>query len=268
MKPILKWPGGKYRLLDAILPVLPHGKRLVEPFVGSGAVFMNTDYPSYLLADINSDLICFYRELADRGTDFVKECRRLFTDKGNQAEEYYRRRDHFNRLDFGGERSALFLYFNRHGYNGLIRYNAKGEFNVPFGRYAKPYFPEAEMAAFIEKTRTAEVEFMTGDFVYPFKRVKKGDVVYCDPPYIPLSDTANFTNYAGNQFGDVQQRKLAELVREKAAKGIRVVVSNHDSEAARELYKGAAIREVSVRRFISCNSEKRDMVRELLAVYA
>ena len=270
IRPILKWPGGKFRLLDFILPELPEGKRLVEPFAGSGAVFMNTRYRSYLLADLNHDLIRFFETLAARGEDFIDECRRLFSPEANQAEVFYERRERFNSLPSGAkERAALFLYFNRHGYNGLIRYNAKGGFNVPFGRYAKPRFPDKEMRAFLERSRTAKIEFRIGDFRDTFRSVRKGDVVYCDPPYIPLSATANFTSYAGNSFGATEQAGLAEAAENALAKGARVVMSNHDSEYARSLYRGASyMKDAEVRRFISCNGKKRDMVRELLAVYA
>lgn len=268
LKPIFKWPGGKFRLLDAILPMLPPGRRLVEPFVGSGAVFLNADYPAYLLADINPDLIGFYQALAERGDGLIEECRRLFSPDGNQSDTYYQRRDSFNALAAGAKRAALFLYLNRHGYNGLIRYNARGEFNVPFGRYLKPYFPEAEMLAFLDKTRRRKVEFLAADFRDAFKRVRKGDVVYCDPPYIPLSATANFTSYSASAFGPDEQKELAKRLEAVAAKGATAVVSNHDSAEARALYAGAArTRQVEVRRFISCNGDKRDAVRELLAVY-
>lgn len=267
IRPVLKWPGGKYRLLDAILPELPPGRRLVEPFVGSGAVFMNSEYPAYLLCDLNADLIGLYEVLAERKENFIEECRGYFAG-GNDSGLFYERRAAFNRLQPGRERAALFLYFNRHGYNGLIRYNAKGEFNVPFGRYATPYFPEREMLAFIEKTRKAKVEFLACDFRDAFRKLRKGDTVYCDPPYIPLSETANFTSYAGNSFGAADQLQLASLAEKSAARGVRVVVSNHDAGEARLLYKAAAyMREFSVRRFISCNGLKRDMVDELLAVY-
>ena len=276
IKPILKWPGGKFRLLGAILPLLPPGKRLVEPFVGSGAVFMNTDYPRYLLADINPDLIGFYRSLADEGKKFIGVCRRLFTAAANAPEAYYRHRQRFNALPRGQaatreqmlRRAALFLYLNRHGYNGLIRYNAGGEFNVPFGRYARPYFPAEEMLAFLEKIENAEVEFIAADFRDILPRVGKGDVAYCDPPYVPLSETANFTSYAGNAFVLAEQVELAGLAEAAGGRDATVVVSNHNSAATRELYRNAReIHEAEVRRFISCNGGKREMARELLAVY-
>ena len=267
IRPIFKWPGGKYRLLDAILTELPPGVRLVEPFVGSGAVFMNSDYPAYLLCDLNVDLIGFYEALAERGEGLVDECRGAFAGR-NSPEDFYECRERFNSLPPGRERAVLFLYLNRHGYNGLIRYNSRGEYNVPFGRYARPYFPEREMLAFIGKTRAARVEFLAGDFRRSFEEIRAGDSVYCDPPYIPLSDTANFTSYAGNSFGAAEQAELARLAERAARGGARVVVSNHDTPVSRELYARAVrVRELSVRRSISCNGDKRGVVGELLAVY-
>lgn len=267
VRPILKWAGGKSRLIGDILPELASGMRLVEPFVGSGAVFMNSDFPSYLLCDLNADLIGFYRTLAERGGAFIEECRGLFAG-GNAAEVFYRRREEFNRLARGGDRAALFLYFNRHGYNGLVRYNSKGVYNVPFGKYLRPYFPETEMQSFVEKTRRSRVEFAVCDFREAFRLVQREDCVYCDPPYIPLSSTAKFTGYAGNTFGPTDQRDLAALAEKAAEKGARVVLSNHDSAEARDLYRSASrIRELAVRRSISCDGGKRARVAELLAVY-
>lgn len=267
IRPILKWAGGKFRLLDAILPELHSGKRLVEPFVGSGAVFLNSDFPAYLLCDLNADLIRFYRTLAKKGAAFIEECRALFVD-GNSADVFYRRREAFNRLAPGFDRTALFLYFNRHGYNGLVRYNSRGAYNVPFGKYLRPYFPEAEMLAFVEKTRRCRVEFATCDFRESFRKVSAGDCVYCDPPYIPLSDTANFTAYAGNSFDSGDQRALAGLAEKAAGRKIRVVLSNHDAGEARELYsKASRTHTLTVRRSISCNGGKRGKAPELLVVY-
>lgn len=269
VKPIFKWPGGKYRLLDAILKALPDGDRLVEPFVGSGAVFMNTRYAAYLLCDLNPDIVSFYQILAKRGDAFIASCRRLFSARSNRPDEYYRRRDRFNRLARSkDERAALFLYLNRHGYNGLVRYNANGAFNVPFGRHAKPYFPAAEMAAFVEKARTVRVEFGVADFRKTFAAVRAGDVVYCDPPYIPLSATSNFTAYASGGFAAAEQADLARFAERAALGGAKVLVSNHDGAEARRLYRNAsAIDGVTVRRSISCNGEKRGLVGEVLASY-
>lgn len=266
-RPILKWPGGKFRLLDEILPRLPEGKRFVEPFAGSGAVFLNCSYPKAVLSDSNADLILFYKTLVRQGGRFINRCRTFFED-GNQAEVYYERRKKFNGLKPGTERAALFMYFNRHGYNGLIRYNADGDFNVPFGRYARPYFPETEMKYFTLKARSSGVVLEAEDFRKTMSGLGKGDVAYCDPPYFPLSATANFTSYSGMSFGIEEQRELADLAERASAKGARIIVSNHDVPAARELYKGAkSLVEVVIRRNISCNAGKREMVKELLAIY-
>lgn len=267
-RPALKWPGGKYRLLDFLLANLPGGGRLVEPFTGSGAVFLNAGFGTALLADLNPDVIGFHQALRDGGSAFIEDCRRLFTAAGNRSAAYYARRERFNRLSAGPERAALFLYLNRHGYNGLVRYNAAGGFNVPFGRYRRPYFPETELLAGIATFRRARVTFRVCDFREVFAGVGKGDVVYCDPPYLPLSATANFTAYAGNAFGEAEQRELATLARRAADRGARVAVSNHDLPLAREMYREAdRVLETRVRRSISRDGGKREMAGEILAVY-
>lgn len=248
--------------------MLPRGKRLVEPFVGSGALFLNADYPAFLLSDLNPDLIGFHRTLAERGVDFIQECRALFSREANDRAEYSRRRDRFNSLAPGPDRAALFLYLNRHGYNGLIRYSSSGEFNVPFGLYARPYFPEMEMLAFLDRMRRTQTIFLIADFRETFARLEQGDVLYCDPPYLPLSATANFNRYASNRFGPADQKDVATLAAAAAARGIPALVSNHDVEAARELHRNAGrLLSLPIRRCIGRNISRRGMVGELLAVY-
>ena len=268
MKPVLKWAGSKYKIIDKIKAVLPEGERLIEPFVGSGAVFLNTDYREYLLADINSDLINFYNILKEGGENFIEYCSAFFIPKNNSEKEYYRLREKFNSSNDIYERSALFLYLNRHGYNGLCRYNRSGEFNVPFGRYKKPYFPEKEMIYFIQKCRRSKVEFVVKDFRETMKEAKNGDVIYCDPPYVPLSATANFSDYASEGFGLQEQKELADLAKQLRRKGIPVVISNHDTEFTMQEYEEARIIRFQVRRYISCNGANRNYAPELLAVFA
>ncbi|EBW1656338.1 Dam family site-specific DNA-(adenine-N6)-methyltransferase, partial [Salmonella enterica subsp. enterica serovar Typhimurium] len=144
----LKWAGGKYPLVDDIKRHLPEGNCLIEPFMGAGSVFLNTEYDSYILADINSDLIHLYNTVKQHPEKFMKDARLLFTPQMNIAEEFYELRQEFNLSTDPYQRSVLFLYLNRHCYNGLCRYNSKGEYNVPFGRYKKPYFPETELIWF------------------------------------------------------------------------------------------------------------------------
>ncbi|MCD8140951.1 MAG: Dam family site-specific DNA-(adenine-N6)-methyltransferase [Planctomycetaceae bacterium] len=266
-RPILKWAGGKFRLLDAIIPALGPGTRLVEPFVGSGAVFLNCSHKAAFLCDNNPDLIDFFIRLGEGGDAFIAHCRALFRN-GNNPDGYYARRERFNALPQSPERAALFLYLNRHGYNGLVRYNARRGFNVPFGRYKRPYFPEAEMRAFLDKIQRTRLTFAEADFRATFKKLRQGDVVYCDPPYAPLSATANFTSYSGTVFGLEEQRELARLAEAAGRRGIRVIVSNHDLPLTRTLYANAdALHTFAVRRCISRRGDGRGKVGELLAVY-
>ena len=263
----MKWPGGKYRLLSRIRSALHPGKRLIEPFVGSGAVFLNTDYDTYLLGDANPDLIGLYRQLLEEGTPFISYCRGFFDDRNNTGETYYAYRDEFNETRDTRRKSALFLYLNRHGYNGLCRYNGKGGFNTPFGRYDKPYFPEKELLAFVRRGRITTL--LQARFDESMARAQPGDAVYCDPPYVPLSETAHFTDYHTAGFSWDDQVRLANFACELAGNRIQVVISNHDTRQTRELYAGrkAKISRFKVRRNISCDGKNRREVGELLAVF-
>ncbi|MCX2868528.1 adenine-specific DNA-methyltransferase [Kluyvera cryocrescens] len=262
----LKWAGGKYPLLDDIRHHLPEGDCLVEPFVGAGSVFLNTDFSRYILADINSDLIELYKIVKTRADEYVEQAQALFVPETNNAECYYQLREEFNRSTDLFRRAVLFLYLNRHGYNGLCRYNLRGEFNVPFGRYKKPYFPEAELRHFAEKAQNAE--FYCESYEECMKRAGKNAVVYCDPPYAPLSATANFTAYHTNSFSLEQQEILAKKAEELMAKRIPVLISNHRTPLTLGWYKNATdTHTVKVRRSISRNGGTRKKVEELLALY-
>ena len=136
----LKWAGGKYELVDTIKQYLPDGDQLIEPFVGAGSVFLNTKFKSYILADINHDLIALFKLLQSNPDHFIDDLRLLFNHQNNQAEAFYQLRDVFNYSKDQYLRALLFVYLNRHCYNGLCRYNSSGLFNVPFGRYKTIYF--------------------------------------------------------------------------------------------------------------------------------
>ncbi|AIS53615.1 Dam family site-specific DNA-(adenine-N6)-methyltransferase [Vibrio coralliilyticus] len=262
----LKWAGGKYGLVEDIQRYLPEGRKLVEPFVGAGSVFLNTDYEQYLLADINPDLINLYNLLKESPEAYISEAKRWFVPENNRKEAYLSIRAQFNATDDVTYRSLAFLYMNRFGFNGLCRYNKKGGFNVPFGSYKKPYFPEAELEFFAKKAKKAT--FVCESYTDTFKRARKGSVVYCDPPYAPLSNTANFTSYAGNGFTLDDQAALADVA-ERAAKErhIPVLISNHDTTLTRRLYHGAELNVVKVKRTISRNGAGRNKVDELLALF-
>ncbi|HGY5078199.1 adenine-specific DNA-methyltransferase [Citrobacter freundii] len=261
----LKWAGGKYPLLDDIKRHLPQGECLVEPFVGAGSVFLNTDFSRYILADINSDLISLYNIVKSRTDEYVQASRELFVPETNQSEVYYQFRTEFNASQDPFRRAVLFLYLNRFGYNGLCRYNLRGEFNVPFGRYKKPYFPEAELYHFAEKAQNAEFHCLS--YEECMERADINSVVYCDPPYAPLSATANFTAYHTNSFSPKEQAHLAEMAEKLVSKQIPVLISNHDTPDTREWYRAAKHFQVKVRRSISSNGGTRKKVNELLALY-
>lgn len=262
----LKWAGGKYLLLDDIQRHLPEGDCLVEPFVGAGSVFLNTTYDHYYLADINSDLINLYNIVKYRSSQFIDDARHYFTAERNLADIYYEYRKVFNQSEDPYQRALLFLYLNRHGYNGLCRYNLQGQFNVPFGRYVRPYFPQAELEWFAERAQQAT--FVCESYVQTLSRVHKGAVVYCDPPYAPLSATANFTAYHTNSFNAKEQELLAELARKLAQKrSVPVLISNHDTALTRQWYHDAKLHVVKARRSISRSGSGRTKVDELLALY-
>lgn len=265
-KPFLKWAGNKYRIMDRIHKILPAGNRLVEPFTGSGAVFLNTEFEEYLLTDSNADLIGLFNTLKQEGEHFIEACAEMFSGKYNDADKFYEIRERFNQSHDIQERAILFIYLNRHGYNGLCRYNSKGGFNVPFGRYKKPYFPHKEMQAFHLKAQRAE--FLQRDFEDTFKQLQSGDVVYCDPPYVPLSASANFTSYSRGGFSDEQQQRLAQLARQVSSEqDIPIIISNHNTRETREYYHGAEIKKFQVQRYISRDGKNRNSAGELLARY-
>ncbi|WP_341502232.1 Dam family site-specific DNA-(adenine-N6)-methyltransferase [Gallaecimonas sp. GXIMD4217] len=261
----LKWAGGKYSLAEDICRRLPEADVLVEPFVGAASVFLNSDFERYVLNDINQDLINLYRHLARAPAKFIRDSRELFRSEYNDRHCYYQLRNEFNASRDSYRRSQLFLYMNRHGFNGLCRYNRQGGFNVPFGSYKRPYFPEEEMWFFAEKARKAT--FTSRGYDTCMDSAKDGAVIYCDPPYAPLSTSAYFTSYASHGFSLKDQEGLADKARETAARGVPVLISNHDTPLTRLLYQGAELDVVQVKRTISRNGAGRQKVDELLALY-
>ncbi|NMR25009.1 Dam family site-specific DNA-(adenine-N6)-methyltransferase [Pseudoalteromonas sp. NEC-BIFX-2020_015] len=266
----LKWAGGKYSLVEDISARLnlasKHADTLVEPFVGAGSVFLNTNFKHYILNDINADLINLYNELKSSPDEFISDAKKLFVDINNHADAYYDYRVQFNQSNDIYERAILFLYMNRHGYNGLCRYNLKGIFNVPFGKYKRPYFPEKEMYFFAEKAQQATFTCLGYDDV--FKLVPSNAVIYCDPPYVPLSKTASFTSYAKGGFNLDDQANLANLAEQAAfEQKTPVLISNHDTVWTRKIYSQATLNEIQVKRTISPKGGSRNKVNELMAMY-
>ncbi|MEB1020381.1 Dam family site-specific DNA-(adenine-N6)-methyltransferase [Citrobacter freundii] len=270
----IKWAGGKTRVMPQLLELLPKADCLIEPFVGSGTVFMNTDYRRYVLCDSNAALINFFNMLTRYPDELIKLARSFFLD-GNFSEDYYACRDGYNFISknklAGLSRkmqwAAMFIYLNRHGYNGLYRVNQKGEFNIPFGKYAKPYFPEKEMRLFAEKANDTKAIFLHSDFRHSIPDVMQlayDAVIYCDPPYIPVSDTSNFTAY-GKPFTLGDHRDLvATLINAHRQYGTRAVISNSDTPETHDIYSAFNLHAFSVRRSVS--SKSRDMAGEVIGV--
>lgn len=269
-RPFLKWPGGKMRLIQELLAHLPDRALLAEPFVGAGALFANTQHKHVFINDINADLINIYQQLKNEKLRFIKAAKLFFSGKYHNAEAYYDLRAEFNASKHPFKRACLFLYLNRHGYNGLCRYNSSGSYNVPFGDYKAPYFPHQELLFFIERLKNASLSNLSyADFMCKLaeKESLKNIVFYCDPPYAPLSKTANFTGYAASKFALEDQKQLALLGRTLYKQGAAVMISNHDLPFTRKLYKPAYIKSILVKRVISCKTDLRQEVKELLAIY-
>lgn len=268
-KPFLKWAGNKFRVLPHLLPIIGDPKRYIEPFGGSMAVALNVSADEYVLNDINNDLVNLYGHVTDTNDDtFIKYCQELFYE-GNNREAYNEMRDLFNQSTDSLERSRMFVYLNRHCFNGLTRYNSKGGFNVPFGKMKNPKCPVNEMMAFRMYFLQKKHRFMSTSFEDSalYENIESGDVVYFDPPYVPASDTANFANYAKEGFSYDQQVQLAELAESLANRGAKVIISNHDTDVSRQLYKNAEIHSIQVARSIAANKTSRKKANELIAVY-
>lgn len=260
----LKWPGGKSRVMPKLLPHLPHADCLVEPFVGGASVLMNTDYRRYVLGDINPHLINFYRVIASDTENFISTARSALFRDGNNEETYYSTRSMFNdprpsawglqTWDF--TQALRFLYLNRHGFNGMVRYNKAGQFNVPYGHFKTVYFPEQEIRLFAEKVRDTRTVFMCADFrTTILTHAKQGAIIYCDPPYLPASDTANFASYHTAGFGAEQHATLVKtLVNAFNEHGAPSVFSGSDTLETRRIYSPFRMHEITVRRSVSAKS--------------
>ena len=271
IKPLLKWAGNKYRVLPHLLPLIGAPTRYCEPFGGSLSVALNVVADEYVLNDVNKDLVAIYQNLVHPNDDsFIKYCEELFTPENNTKESYLELREHFNNATDSVERARLFVYLNRHCFNGLSRYNSKGGFNVPFGKYDKPVCPSEQMnefrMLFLSKQSVRFTSLSFEDSIL-YSDLEAGDVVYFDPPYVPASDTANFTSYATDGFSHEQQVELTELAESLANRGVKVILSNHDVPITRELYKNAQIYPIQVTRTISAKGSSRKKANELIAVW-
>jgi len=275
----LKWAGSKYTILPRILDLLPiKFGRFLEPFTGSCVVSENIKlkFPKIdiFAGDSNNHLIDLYKRIILNPTMFIDRLIVLFHD-GNSESRYYMLRDQFNNgvsdvnlLALGVTKSELFVYLNKHCFNGLCRFNKVGKFNVPFGRYDSPDVPEKELLLFSNLMSTTN--FFNGDYT-SFLNIYNpgiGDVLYMDPPYVPLSVTSSFTDYSNDGgFSLDRQKEISSLALKYCAQGAYVIVSNHDTLFTRSLYASAKITSFEARRSIGGKSDSRKYAPELLAVF-
>ncbi len=265
-RPFLKWAGGKAQLIPEILKRIPEEfSAYHEPFLGGGAVFFALfrqgilDNKPVYLSDNNPELINAFRVVRDEAEQLLKKLAKLRNK--NNSHDYYRIRDQRPRSPVN--RAARLIYLNRTCYNGLYRVNSRGRFNVPFGRYKNPriYDPENILAV---SRALQEVNIHLEDFEKVLERASAGDFVYFDPPYYPVSETANFSSYTSSGFSQKDHERLAEVFEALVEKGVFVMESNSDTEFTRQTYRRWHLHRVLAKRAINSNPSGRGAIAELI----
>jgi len=262
-KPFVKWAGGKGQLLDELTKNLSEFRNYHEPFVGGGALFFRLDaigkITNAYLNDSNKDLMNAYKVIKENVDSLIKE---LTSEKyQNKKEIYYRIRAEEPEDEV--KRAARFIYLNKTAYNGLYRVNSKGKFNVPFGKYANPTICDAHNLRLVSHA-LQKAELFCEDFSMVLKYAQKEDLVYLDPPYFPLTKTANFTGYTPECFTRKDQDRLHEVFKQLDSKGCFVMLSNSYQPYIEGLYQEFKPEIVYAARAISCKAEGRGKIKELL----
>lgn len=260
--PFVKWAGGKRQLIPQIRERMPEKYNdYYEPFVGGGAVIFDLLPANALINDINKALINTYRTICNEPDAFLKEVNRLDNDMWEDGKKYYYSiREHYNdklmRSEYDVELAALFVFINKHCFNGLYRVNGKGLFNVPYNNSRRGSVDEDVIIATSEYLR--RVTIIDGDFEQACKNAKKGDFVFIDSPYAPLNPTS-FESYTKEGFDIESHKRLAKLYDELTARGCYCMLTNHNTELINELYgnKDYKIDVVSVKRMINSDASNR-----------
>jgi DNA adenine methylase len=261
-RPIVKWAGSKSNCLSRLVSCFPGTfGRYIEPFVGSGAVFLalSPEVP-VLLNDANQELMAMYRAIRDRPLDLMLALDKL--GKEYSEDFYYRLRDQPATEPVAA--AARFIFLNKTCFNGLYRTNSRGEFNVPFGKRKRcpALYERAVLLEVAFRLRGAQI-FCT-DFEAVVDSAERGDLVYCDPPYLPSSDTACFSEYTPGGFGWEDHIRLREASRRAAERGAHVVISNSAVPFIREFYSGWSVDELEVPRRINAKADRRGLVRDVV----
>jgi DNA adenine methylase len=245
---------------------VPDFKRYFEPFVGGGALFfrlVSTREMDACISDANADLINTYKIVKGRVKELIDLLQTFEGDYKKEPHGFYYRLRSSNSRD-SVERAARFIALNKTCYNGLYRVNSKGVFNVPLGRYKNPRICDADQLQKASIALACCKQMLVGDYKNILKKARAGDFVYLDPPFSPLSDTADFTSYTSGGFGMQDQIDLAKVFADLDKHGCKVLLSNSDTKFTRELYSDFSIKSVAVQRAISCKGNSRTGYRELL----
>ncbi|MFA6907245.1 MAG: DNA adenine methylase [Candidatus Micrarchaeia archaeon] len=262
-RPFVKWAGGKRQLLDELTQGLPYFENYHEPFIGGGALFfrleaMNKIKRAYL-SDSNAELINTYSIIKNEIFELMSELASpLYI---NDEAAYYKIRASKPKTDV--ERAARFIYLNKTAFNGLYRVNSSGGFNVPFGKYNNPKILDSQNLLLVHRALQKD-ELYCGDFAIVLKNAKRGDFVYFDPPYFPISKTSNFTGYTKDGFGEHEQKKLLKTYKELDSRGCFVLLSNSYSDLISELYAEFEPEVVHASRMINCKGDQRGKIKELI----
>lgn len=265
-KPFLKWAGGKTQILPQLEPHFPKVySAYFEPFLGGGAVFFRLRPPQAVLSDSNPELIAAFVAVRNRPIELMEALDR-HAERTNRTYYYEIRRQQPTKLS-PVDRAARMIFLNKTCFNGLYRVNSRGEFNVPYGL---DYYPGKtpilyERESLLEASRLLKsARLLVKDYQSAVKAAGKGDFVYFDPPYHPLSPTSGFTSYTKEVFGDPEQRGLAETVRNLHGRGCKVMLSNSPTHLVRSLYEGFHQTSVRARRAINSKGTRRGEIDELL----
>lgn len=260
--PFIKWAGGKRQLLAQIRERMPESfNNYYEPFVGGGAVIFDLLPTSAVINDINKALVNAYRQICKDSDEFLKKLNELDEAMWEDGKEYYYSlREHYNdklmKEEFDVELAALFVFINKHCFNGLYRVNGKGLFNVPYNNSRNSSCDEDTIRAISEYLKN--VTILEGDFQAACQNAKKGDFVFIDSPYAPLNPTS-FESYTKEGFDIESHKRLADLYDELTSRGCYCMLTNHNTELINELYgnKGYKIDVVSVKRMINSDASNR-----------
>ena len=269
-KPFVKWAGGKRQLMPELEKNFPTKfGTYVEPFLGGGAVMFDllTKEPNLKcnVSDLNSDLVLAYVTIRDRLEKLIESLENHSKNYHKDSTGYYyevRNQEPKNQI----EKVSRLLFLNKTCFNGLYRVNSKGKFNVPLGRYTNPNIVNKENLQIVSKTlQSTKIKISCRDFGSIIKDAKKGDFVYFDPPYQPISDTANFTSYTHRDFTQDDLERLADLANQLNSKGCHVMLSNSNSKTVKKLFSSKwKIKEIKANRAINSNSQKRTGHKEII----